>query len=244
MSRVEPVDPRGRLAITQWPPDAPRGSVTTFCLEHKISRETFYAIRRRAAMEGPAAGLEPRSRRRPTPRTSPPNPHRERCPDTSTVRDVLMQNRQRCPDTSHRRVLDLLELWTQFGHKCVQRERPERDRTIVGMTGIPRILIDHQHRRSLITGFKSRRLRSERRRDRRMPRNIALAGREINLLRDPFSVDPAPVEWLFPTGTSVREWRRGCTADGSRPSRPMWSNVGELQARLERDGITRQGGSL
>ena len=63
MSRVEPVDPRVRLAIMQWPPDAPRGSVTTFCSEHGISRETFYAIRRRAAAEGPAAALEPRSRR-------------------------------------------------------------------------------------------------------------------------------------------------------------------------------------
>ena len=63
MSRVEPVDPRVRLAITQWPPDAPRGAVTTFCVEHGISRETFYAIRRRAATEGPAAALEPRSRR-------------------------------------------------------------------------------------------------------------------------------------------------------------------------------------
>ena len=63
MSRVEPVDPRVRLAIVQWPADAPRGSVTTFCLEHGISRETFYAIRRRAAVEGPAAALEPRSRR-------------------------------------------------------------------------------------------------------------------------------------------------------------------------------------
>ena len=63
MSRVEPVDPRVRLAITQWPPDAPRGSVTTFCAEHGISRETFYAIRRRAALEGPVAALEPRSRR-------------------------------------------------------------------------------------------------------------------------------------------------------------------------------------
>ena len=37
--------------------------MTTFCLEHGISRETFYAIRRRAALEGPAAALEPRSRR-------------------------------------------------------------------------------------------------------------------------------------------------------------------------------------
>ncbi|MGX5773108.1 integrase core domain-containing protein [Microbacterium trichothecenolyticum] len=63
MSRVEPVDPRVRLAITQWPPDAPRGAVTTFCAEHGISRETFYAIRKRARTDGPAAALEPRSRR-------------------------------------------------------------------------------------------------------------------------------------------------------------------------------------
>lgn len=68
MSRVEPVDPRVRLAIVQWPPDAPRGAVSTFCAEHGISRETFYAIRRRAATDGPAAALEPRSRR---PNTSP-----------------------------------------------------------------------------------------------------------------------------------------------------------------------------
>jgi len=33
MSRVEPVDPRVRLAIAQWPPDAPRGAVTTLCAE-------------------------------------------------------------------------------------------------------------------------------------------------------------------------------------------------------------------
>jgi transposase InsO family protein len=68
MSRVDPVDPRVRLAIVQWPVDAPRGAVTTFCIEHGISRETFYAIRRRAAADGPAAALEPRSRR---PRVSP-----------------------------------------------------------------------------------------------------------------------------------------------------------------------------
>jgi putative transposase len=63
-----PVDPRVRLAITQWPPDAPRGAVTTFCLEHGISRKTFYEIRRRTEQDGPAAALEPRSRR---PRSSP-----------------------------------------------------------------------------------------------------------------------------------------------------------------------------
>jgi putative transposase len=68
MSALEPVDPRVRLAITQWPPDAPRGSVSTFCAEHGISRKTFYAIRQRAIQEGQAAALEPRSRR---PATSP-----------------------------------------------------------------------------------------------------------------------------------------------------------------------------
>lgn len=68
MTRIEPVDPRVRLAIVQWPPDAPRGAVTTFCLEQGISRETFYAIRKRAKTDGPAAALEPKTRR---PRTSP-----------------------------------------------------------------------------------------------------------------------------------------------------------------------------
>jgi putative transposase len=64
----EPVDPRIRLSITQWPDDAPRGAVTTFCAEHQISRKTFYAIRARVRIEGAAAALEPRSRR---PRNSP-----------------------------------------------------------------------------------------------------------------------------------------------------------------------------
>jgi hypothetical protein len=63
MSRAQPVDPRVRLAIVQWPPDAPRGSVTTFCAEHGISRKTFYEIRKRVVVDGPAAALEPRSRR-------------------------------------------------------------------------------------------------------------------------------------------------------------------------------------
>jgi transposase InsO family protein len=64
----EPVDPRVRLAIIQWPDDAPRGAVSTFCAEHRISRKTFYAIRARAHADGAAAALEPRSRR---PRSSP-----------------------------------------------------------------------------------------------------------------------------------------------------------------------------
>ncbi|MCC6856148.1 MAG: transposase family protein [Microbacteriaceae bacterium] len=68
MSRFPFVDPRVRLAIAQWPDDAPRGSVTTFCFEHGLSRKTFYVIRKRAVEEGQAAALEPRSRR---PRSSP-----------------------------------------------------------------------------------------------------------------------------------------------------------------------------
>jgi putative transposase len=64
----KPVDPRVRLAITQWPDDAPRGAVTTFCAEHEISRKTFYDIRARTRTDGAAAALEPRSRR---PRTNP-----------------------------------------------------------------------------------------------------------------------------------------------------------------------------
>lgn len=68
MTRPEPVDPRVRLAITQWPDDSPRGAVSTFCAEHGISRKTFYAIRKRAIEEGPAAALGPKSRR---PKSSP-----------------------------------------------------------------------------------------------------------------------------------------------------------------------------
>lgn len=42
--------------------------MTTFCAEHGISRKTFYVIRARVREEGPAAALEPKSRR---PKTSP-----------------------------------------------------------------------------------------------------------------------------------------------------------------------------
>ena len=42
--------------------------MSTFCAEHSISRKTFYAIRKRALVEGQAAALEPRSRR---PKSSP-----------------------------------------------------------------------------------------------------------------------------------------------------------------------------
>jgi putative transposase len=68
MAISEPIDPRVRLAISQWPDDAPRGAVSTFCVEHGISRKSFYELRKRALSDGPAAVLEPRSRR---PRSSP-----------------------------------------------------------------------------------------------------------------------------------------------------------------------------
>lgn len=59
----EPVDPVVRLAISQWPDDAPRGAVSTFCDQHGISRKSFYKLRKRAKEDGPAAVLEPRTRR-------------------------------------------------------------------------------------------------------------------------------------------------------------------------------------
>lgn len=68
MAVNEPIDPRVRLAISQWPDDAPRGAVSTFCAEHGISRKSFYALRNRAKIDGPAAVLEPRPRR---PKSSP-----------------------------------------------------------------------------------------------------------------------------------------------------------------------------
>ena len=68
MAVNEPIDPRVRLAISQWPDDAPRGAVSTFCAEHGISRKSFYELRKRAKVDGPAAVLEPRSRR---PKSSP-----------------------------------------------------------------------------------------------------------------------------------------------------------------------------
>lgn len=68
MAVNEPIDPRVRLAISQWPDDAPRGAVSTFCAEHGISRKSFYELRKRATTDGPAAVLEPRTRR---PKSSP-----------------------------------------------------------------------------------------------------------------------------------------------------------------------------
>ncbi len=83
MAANEPIDPRVRLAISQWPEDAPRGAVSTFCDEHGISRKSFYELRRRALADGPAAVLEPRSRR---PRSSP-----SRLTDEIKVQAVLVR---------------------------------------------------------------------------------------------------------------------------------------------------------
>lgn len=68
MAVNEPIDPRVRLAISQWPDDAPRGAVSTFCAEHGISRKSFYELRKRCRSDGPAAVLEPKTRR---PKSSP-----------------------------------------------------------------------------------------------------------------------------------------------------------------------------
>jgi hypothetical protein len=64
----EPIDPRVRLAISQWPDAVPRGAVSTFCPEHGISGKSFHELRKRVRVEGPAAVLEPRTRRPTSPR--------------------------------------------------------------------------------------------------------------------------------------------------------------------------------
>ena len=86
MNKNEPVNARIRLAIAQWPDDAPRGAVSTFCAEHGITRKTFYAIRARARDEGQAAALEPRSRR---PKTSPTRLSEDLKQETLKVRAAL-----------------------------------------------------------------------------------------------------------------------------------------------------------
>lgn len=86
MNKNDPVNARIRLAIAQWPDDAPRGAVSTFCAEHGITRKSFYAIRARARAEGQAAALEPRSRR---PKTSPTRLSEDLKQETLKVRAAL-----------------------------------------------------------------------------------------------------------------------------------------------------------
>ena len=86
MAVNEPIDPVVRLAISQWPDDAPRGAVSTFCLEHDISRKSFYALRKRVQTEGQAAVLEPRTRR---PKSSPSKLSEEIKAQAVAVRSAL-----------------------------------------------------------------------------------------------------------------------------------------------------------
>lgn len=86
MPANDPIDPAVRLAIANWPDDAPRGAVTTFCAEHDISRKSFYELRKRARSDGQAAVLEPRSRR---PKTSPTKVGQEAKDQAVSVRAAL-----------------------------------------------------------------------------------------------------------------------------------------------------------
>lgn len=63
--------------------------MTTFCAEHGISRKTFYELRKRAAAEGPAAVLEPRSRR---PKVSPTSVSDATVRNALQVRAALQQS--------------------------------------------------------------------------------------------------------------------------------------------------------
>jgi hypothetical protein len=53
----EPIDPRVRLAISQWPDGARGGAVSTAIVEHGIWRKSFYELRRSASTDGPVAVL-------------------------------------------------------------------------------------------------------------------------------------------------------------------------------------------
>lgn len=86
MAANEPIDPVVRLAIADWPDDAPRGAVSTFCAEYGISRKSFYELRKRAQVDGQAAVLEPRSRR---PRSSPSKLSDQSKQQAITVRAAL-----------------------------------------------------------------------------------------------------------------------------------------------------------
>lgn len=50
-----------RLAIANWPEDAPRGAVTAFCSQHRIARSWFYELRARGRTDGALAVVSPRS---------------------------------------------------------------------------------------------------------------------------------------------------------------------------------------
>ncbi|MBP2373336.1 integrase core domain-containing protein [Paeniglutamicibacter psychrophenolicus] len=131
MNKNEPVNARIRLAIAQWPEDAPRGSVTTFCAEHEITRKTFYAIRARARDEGQAAALEPRSRR---PKASPTQLTEERKQEALQVRAALESSGlDHGPISVHDKMLSLgmqapsvASLARIFREKNVARSEPNK----------------------------------------------------------------------------------------------------------------------
>ncbi|GAA5228585.1 hypothetical protein [Paeniglutamicibacter antarcticus] len=100
MNKNEPVNARIRLAIAQWPGDAPRGAVSTFCTDRGISRKTFYAIRARARDEVQSAVMEPRSRR---PKTSPSLLTEDRKDEALKVRAPLESSRAGPMDDQHAR---------------------------------------------------------------------------------------------------------------------------------------------
>ncbi|MGH8879573.1 MAG: integrase core domain-containing protein [Stackebrandtia sp.] len=57
-----------RSLVAVWPEDAPRGAVTAFCGQYRVSQSWFYEVRGRVRAEGAGAALLPRST---APRTSP-----------------------------------------------------------------------------------------------------------------------------------------------------------------------------
>jgi len=63
--KVVPLDIR--LEVVNWPVRAPRGAVTRFCREHKVSRSWFYEVRQRARSETALSALQPRARAHPIP---------------------------------------------------------------------------------------------------------------------------------------------------------------------------------
>ena len=60
MSLMSP-NPKVRLAVANWPDDAPRGAVTAFCKKHKVSRAWFYKVREIAMTQSPEAAMELKS---------------------------------------------------------------------------------------------------------------------------------------------------------------------------------------
>jgi hypothetical protein len=62
----EPIDPRVRLAIAQWPKDAPRGAVSTFCAENGMGLHPVPSIASLARIfrQAGVARLEPKKKPR------------------------------------------------------------------------------------------------------------------------------------------------------------------------------------